>query len=117
MANVRGPEVTDLRGFDPVATYFQWVDPLPGGSLTLHDLARGNLTNLSGNASAVSLGPLTCIENDSPDTSSQSHPDTQVPAPGTAFFYVVRFQEGPVVGPWGFGSGGGERAGTGGCAP
>lgn len=36
-------------------------------------------------------------------------------APGAAFFYVVRFQDGTLTGPWGFGSESGERAGTGGC--
>lgn len=40
-----------------------------------------------------------------------------MPAPNAAFFYLVRFQEGPVIGPWGFGSEGGERAGAGGCPP
>ena len=112
----RGIDVTNLNAFDSVATYFEW-NPLLGGSATLYDLARGDLANLSGNASAVNLGPLTCIENDSLDESSQGDPDTEMPAPNTAFFYVVRFQEGPMIGPWGFGSDGGERTGTGGCAP
>jgi hypothetical protein len=109
-------EVTNLRGFDRVATYFEW-DPMPAGSNTVYDLTRGNLANLSGNASAVDLGNLTCIEEDSPDVTSLTDPDTEVPAPGTAFFYLVRYQQGPLVGPWGFGSEGGEQAGTGGCAP
>jgi formylglycine-generating enzyme required for sulfatase activity len=109
-------EVTHLRASDPAATFFDW-DPLPGGSGTVYDLARGNLSSLAGSASAVDLGPLTCVEDDSPDASSVGHPDTVVPAPGTAFFYLVRFQEGPWVGSWGFGSEGGERAGTDGCTP
>jgi formylglycine-generating enzyme len=116
VATLRGTDVTNLRGFDPAATYFEW-DPMPGGSDTIYDLVRGELTNLSGNASGVDLGPLTCIENDSDDESSQTHPDTEMPAPNTVLFYLVRFQQGPVIGPWGFGSEGGERAGTGGCAP
>jgi len=96
--------------------YFDW-DPRLGGSGTLYDLVRGDLANLSGNASAVDLGPLTCIENDSDDESSQADPDTDVLAPNTGFFYLVRFEEGSVIGPWGFGSEGEERAGTGGCPP
>ena len=117
VATLAGTEdVMNLRGFDPVATHFEW-DPMPGGSGTTYDLVRGNLANLSGNASAVDLGPLTCIEDDSTDESSQGSPDSGIPAPNTAFLYVVRFQEGSVLGPWGFGSGGGERTGAGGCAP
>jgi formylglycine-generating enzyme required for sulfatase activity len=116
VAIVAGTDVTNLRGFDPVATYFEW-DPMLGGSDTLYDLARGDLASLSGSASAVDLGPLTCIENDSPDESSHEHRDTEMPAPSTAFFYLVRFQQGPAIGPWGFGSEGQGRAGTGGCPP
>jgi len=116
VAILAGVDVTNLRGFDPAATYFEW-DPIPGGSGTTYDLVRGGLASLSGNASAVNLGNLTCIEDDSPDATSLTAPDTDVPAAGTAFFYLVRSQQGPVIGPWGFGSDGGERAGTGGCAP
>ena len=113
-----GTDVTNLRGFDPDATYFQW-DPMLGASGTIYDydLVRGDVANLSGNASEVDLGTLTCIENDSQDESSDASPDTETPALNTAYFYLVRFQEGPVIGPWGFGSGGEARVGTGGCPP
>ena len=116
VATLTGSDVTNLRAFDPEATYLEW-DPMPGGSDTIYDLVRGDLANLSGNASAVDLGPLTCIENDSQDESSQAHPDTEMPAPDTAFVYLVRFQVGPLIGPWGFGTEGEGRAGTGGCPP
>jgi len=109
-------EVENLRAFDPVATYFEW-NPMPAVSGAVYDLVRGDLSNLSGNASAVDLGILTCVEEDSSDETSRTDPDAESPAPGTAFFYLVRFQVGPVVGPWGPGSDGGARAGTGGCAP
>ena len=113
---VTGTEVANLRGFDPLATYFTW-DPLLGASGVVYDLVRGDLDNLSGDANAVELGPLTCIENDSLDTSSDTHVDTQVPAPNAVFFYLVRFEAGPILGSWGSGSEGGERAGMGGCPP
>jgi formylglycine-generating enzyme required for sulfatase activity len=116
VATLAAIEVTNLRAFDPVATYFEW-DSLPAGSSTTYDLARGELANLSGSAGAVELGPLICIENDSPDESSQADPDTGMPAPDTGYFYLVRFQAGPLIGPWGVGSEGGTRTGTGGCAP
>jgi hypothetical protein len=116
LAVVLGTDVTNLRGFDPVATFFDW-EPMLGRNNAVYDLARGDLANLSGDASAVDLGPLTCIENNSLDESSQGFPDTDLPAPNTAFIYVVRFKEWPLIGPWGFGSGGEERVGTGGCPP
>ena len=40
MATLRGTDVTNLRGFDPVATYFEW-DPMPGGGGSIYALARG----------------------------------------------------------------------------
>jgi hypothetical protein len=57
-----------------------------------------------------------CIKDDSPDATSIANPDSGVPAPGTAYFYLVRYQRGQVIGPWGFGSEGAERVGTDGCA-
>jgi formylglycine-generating enzyme required for sulfatase activity len=110
------PDVMNLRGFDSADTYFDW-DPVTGESGAVYDLVRGELSNLSGDASGVGLGPLTCIEDDSPDETSQSDPDVDVPASGSVFFYVVRFHNGAVIGPWGFGSAGQERTGTGGCLP
>ncbi len=107
------PEVENLRAFGSGATHFEW-DAVPGA---VYDLVRGDLANLSGDASGVQLGPLTCIENDSTDPSSQSNADATTPAPGAGFFYLVRFEQGPVVGPWGFGSDERERTGTGGCEP
>jgi formylglycine-generating enzyme required for sulfatase activity len=114
VANLAGADVINLRALDSEATYFVW-DPLPAGSGTTYDVARGELANLSESAGAVDLGLLTCIEDDSADESSQTVPDSEPPASGSAFFYVVRFQVGSVTGPWGFGSAGQARAGTGGC--
>jgi formylglycine-generating enzyme required for sulfatase activity len=106
--------MTNLRAFDAAATWFEW--DAPGMSGVVYDLVRGDVSNLSGDAGGIALGPLTCIENDSPDESSQSLPDTGTPPVGAAFFYLVRFQQGPAVGPWGFGSDGRGRTG-GGCLP
>jgi formylglycine-generating enzyme required for sulfatase activity len=116
VANVADPDVANLRGFGPAGTYFEW-DPLPAGSGTVYDVARGDLANLSGDETAVDLGPLTCIEDDSPDESSETDSDPGTPPPGAAFFYLVRFEVGPVVGPWGSGSAGQGRFGAGGCPP
>jgi hypothetical protein len=78
----------NLRAFDPVAACFEWAPP-----------------------------PGICIEDDSPDLSSRSKPDAESPAAGAALFYLVRYQQGPVVSPWGFDSDGRGRTGIGGCPP
>ncbi len=115
-----GGDVTDLRAFDAVATTFDW-SPVPGRGDAVYDVVRGDLANVSGGAGgpggAVDLGPLVCLENDSDDASSAGDPDTALPAPGAAFFYLVRFQQGATPGPWGFASDGRERVGSRGCAP
>ncbi|UCF67933.1 MAG: hypothetical protein JSV80_01155, partial [Acidobacteriota bacterium] len=64
----------------------------------------------------VDLGPLVCIENDSSDLSTDTSPDTDVPAGGSGFFYLVRFQLGFSLGDYGTGTGEGPREGTGGCS-
>ena len=109
-------EVTNVRAFDSAATWFEW-DAVMGATSAVYDLVRGQVSSLSTDASGIELGPLICIEEDSLDRSSLSHPDAEIPSPGAAFFYVVRLQEGPVAGPWGSGSEGRPRHGGGGCAP
>lgn len=86
---------------------------VPGGSSVTYDVVRGDLAALSGGASGVELGPLSCIENDSPDTSSPVDPT--LPSPGAGYFYLVRFRLGLSVGGFGSGSAGGTRTGTAGC--
>jgi hypothetical protein len=90
---------------------------MPGAGGVTYDLVRGDLGELAGDARAVDLGLLTCIEDDSQDESSETFPDGDIPAPDAAFFYLVRFEDDTVVGPWGFGSGDRERTGAGGCPP
>jgi len=87
-------DVSNLRAFNPQATCFAW-DVVPGASGEGYDLVRGEVANLSGDASGVQLGPLTCIENDSPDPTSQSNPDDTAPAAG-----AVRRQRGVRGGRW-----------------
>ncbi len=115
LVSLRGTDVANLRGFDPESTWFEW-DPVPGRDDAVYDVVRGELSSLSADASAVDLGLLLCIEDDSDDESSLSSPDADTPAPGAAFFYLVRFQD-ATIGPWGFGTRGRARSGTGGCPP
>ncbi len=107
-------EVRGVRVAGTAGTTLTW-DAVPGGAGVSYDVARGDLSQLSGGPPGVSLGALACIENDSADTSSASHPDPGVPAAGTGVFYVVRFRLGLSVGGWGRGSAGGERTAASGC--
>lgn len=95
------------------ATALQW-NAVAGAPDAVFDVVRGDLDQLAG---SVDLGPLTCIEDDSQDSSTSGDADTATPAPGEGFFYVVRFELGDSVGGYGAGSDGGTRTGTGGCAP
>jgi hypothetical protein len=97
-------------------TVLDW-DVVTGAPDALYDVARGDLANLGGAGGGVTLGPLTCIEENSIDTSTAGDADSAVPAVGEAFFYVVRFNLGFSTGEWGRGSAGGLRTGTGGCSP
>ena len=84
------------------------------------DVIRGSVANLAIAGNAVSLGPVTCVENDSPDNHTRGHGDPADPAPGEAFFYLFSGNVGSTAtaGSYGQGSGGRERvAGAGGCAP
>jgi len=97
-------------------TVMQW-DGVSGGAGAVYDVLRGDLSVLSGDGSGVSLGALSCIENDSNDTAtSGGDTDSTIPVPGQGFFYLVRFQFGLTSGDLGAGSAGGVRTGSGGCS-
>ena len=84
-----------------------------------YDVIRGNVASLApGAGGTVDLGAVTCIENDSTDSSTASAPDSTLPLPGQIFFYLYRATPGVPAGPGSYGrsSGGGERVpSSGGC--
>jgi len=98
-------------------TVLSW-DPSPFS--LRYDVVRGSIASLSIAASTVNLGPVSCVEDDSPDAHTKGHGDPANPAPGEAFFYLYRGSVGfdGAAGSYGQGSGGKERiAGSGGCVP
>jgi hypothetical protein len=98
-------------------TVLSW-DPSPFS--LRHDVVRGSIANLSIAGSTVNLGPVSCLEDDSPDEHTRGHADPVSPAPGEAFFYLYRGSVGfnAAAGSYGQGTGARERvAGTGGCNP
>jgi Tol biopolymer transport system component len=86
-----------------------------------YDVIRGDVANLApGSPGTVSLGPVTCLENDSPDADTRGFEDAVTPPPGHAFFFLFRGSRGLNFGPgsWGQASGGAERVpGSGVCEP
>jgi hypothetical protein len=96
---------------DSVVTW----DPIPGAPDVVYDVVRGDLENLREMPGAIELGPLTCIEEDSPDTTTAGNEDRERPGAGRGFFYLVRYDVGVNTGPLGVGSVGFERGGSDGC--
>jgi hypothetical protein len=92
-----------------------------GSGRIRYDVLRGDVANLGpGVGSTIDLGPVVCVEDDSPDGSTAGSEDVPQPAPGHAFFYLYRGTNGLNYGPgsWGQGSAGGERTPGGStCAP
>ncbi len=103
--------VDELDVQDKDATFLTW-SPVPGGSGAVYDVVRGDLDALGPGGA---LGTLSCIEDNSSDTTSAGSPDADEPAPGAGFFYLVRFQLGFSDGDYGTTSEGTTRTGDGGC--
>lgn len=84
-----GDPWVDLRVHEGAGgTEVSWT--APGGAQN-YDVIRGSLDLVGESGSGVDLGPVTCIEDDSSDTTTApNHLDTQLPADGKAFFYLLR---------------------------
>jgi len=59
-----------------------------------YDVVRGDLANVRIEGGDVNLGPVTCIEQDSPDATTAGREDNTIPPSGTVFFYAVQFHDG-----------------------
>jgi Tol biopolymer transport system component len=85
-----------------------------------YDAIRGDIASLADGGATVDLGPVICLEDDSPDADTVGFEDTDQPVPGQAFFYLYRGTQGLLDGPGSYGaaSDGRERlAGAGDCGP
>lgn len=84
-----------------------------------YDVVRGDVANLSGGGGTIDLGPVLCVEDDSPDADTVGNEDPDDPLPGQCFYFLYRGSpatSGAGVA-YGEGSGGAARvAGTGDCA-
>ncbi|GAB4373026.1 MAG: hypothetical protein Kow0062_09770 [Acidobacteriota bacterium] len=108
-ADMRAPASIDVRGM--VDTVVAWT---PEAGPVRYDVIRGDVAQLG----EGDLGPVVCVEDDSPDPDTVGYEDAENPSPGQAFFYVYRGTEGSAAGPgsWGRTSNGTERQpGSGSC--
>jgi hypothetical protein len=88
----------DLTVEDGHNTIVSWAPPALVPPPASYDVIRGFVGALYDDGATVHLGGVTCLENDSLDTTTAAgtepaRPDTGLPAPGRAFFYLVRFRD------------------------
>ena len=85
-----------------------------------YDVIRGDLANVTSSGDAIDLGPVSCLEEDSPDANTEGFGDPEQPSPGQVLFYLHRGTQGEGDAPrtWGFGTGDLERIpASGACDP
>ena len=93
------------------------VWPARAGAFT-YDVIRGSTELISEQASSASVGPVQCVEDDSPDLDTLGFEDTAEPGPGAAFFYLVRSHDGATDSDYGLASSGKPRVpASSDCAP
>jgi hypothetical protein len=89
---------------DPLATFvtfggadrtvFRW-GLIPGA---VYDLIRGEAGLVTEGATTFDLGPVTCLADDLEATDTAEAPDTDIPPPGSSYFYAVRAVVGGIPG-------------------
>ncbi len=105
----------DIRVGRVIPTVLAW-DPEP--EALRYDAIRGTVAGLGpGTGGAVDLGPVACLENDSPDATTAGFGDPAGPGAGGAFYFLRRGSQGlGDPGSYGASSAGGRRlAGSGDC--
>ncbi len=55
-----------------------------------YDVIRGDVANLRAAGGTVDLGPVLCVEDDSPDNDTVGSEDPDDPLPGRCFFFLYR---------------------------
>jgi hypothetical protein len=98
----------------PGGTVVSWP---PFAEAAAYEVIRGQVEQFVDAAGQINLGAVTCVENDSSDTSTTGHEDAATPAARKAFFYLFRTVDPLVKGSYGRGSSGKIRIpATGNCS-
>jgi len=58
-----------------------------------YNVIRGRLADIRDLPSVYDLGTVTCLEASSIDAATSGHEDSEIPAPGEVFFYVVEYED------------------------
>jgi hypothetical protein len=94
-------------------------EPEPGR--IRYDIIRGDVADIQDlGGGIIDLGPVLCVEDDSPDPTTAGSDDPDTPASGQAFFFAFRGTMGTSAGPGSYGTGtnGSDRVpGAGACNP
>ena len=95
-------------------TRVDWIAP---GDAISYDVIRGNVAFIVESAGALDLGPVTCIENDSIDTTTfPDHLDSSAPSVNQTYFYLLREKTSLTAGIYGHSTAGHKRVpSSGGC--
>jgi Tol biopolymer transport system component len=98
-----------IRPSAEAPTVVEW-DPDPRA--VHYDVIRGDVAALAvGPGDTVDLGTVTCLENDTLNTSTAgAEADATQPVPGQVFFFLRRWTQGPADGPGSYGQGSGGAA-------
>ncbi len=99
----------------PSPTELRWT---PESGPVRYDVIRGDLAQLTPAGATIDLGPVACLEEDSPDADTVGFGDAVEPGPGQVLFFLHRGSQGLLDGPGTYGTAtdGRERlAGSGDC--
>lgn len=98
------PSLTLSQG--PGGTLVSWP---PFAEAAAYEVIRGQVEQLAEAPGQIDLGAVTCLENDSSDTTTVGREDAASPAARKAFFYLFRTVDPLVKGSYGRGSSGKVR--------
>lgn len=108
-------EVGALEAMNGSETWLQWAR-LP--CVESYDVIRGNLADSGIGGGGIDLGPVVCLVDDTPATSTFGGPgDWEAPPAGQAFFYLVRAKGVNGITPYSFSSTGLEARPSAGDCP
>jgi len=84
----------DLRvSTNPGGTVLDWTD---AAGLEHYNVVRGEIHRVRELPASIDIGPLTCVENQSPDRSTLGREDADNPPPGEGFFYLIEYDDGVI---------------------
>jgi len=96
-------------------TVVSWIDE---DTAVHYDVVRGDVSNVRIVSSTVEMGPVVCLEADSVDTFTDGYEDSEQPAVGQVFFYLLQYFDGEQHSSCGTDTAGRERVvrhSSGGC--